>query len=402
MKTGLDMSFRCIYCAGLSKDDHFSLEHIWPRALGGSFCPALFQTNDVCRTCNSRIGQWVDGAFLKNWFIHAEIGLSAQRYLDPERPGAVPLVYMGFDENVPVAESEVCERWLGPSGEHIYHIHSRDDERWATFAGGDFIRRKSGDFGRAYIFLTSLSQYWSLTALISFSDHFSHAKRRCLTHIVGLPTEFKILQFDEGEITPDERREIAWIMNRPDGSTLAKLPMRVDFSDRFLAKLALGFAHNICGQKTDISPYSEQLRALLWTRDPGSREGLSVRGSGFWDGGLDEKVTQIASRRGAWTLHLSVLGQALGYTLWTPAGRSMSMMVSDDPSRWQDSVLRNYKDGAVYFIVPQRRRCLGPVSIIDLVASHLGRRHHPSLAELASMESEPAEFPQKRPSEPSD
>ena len=44
-------------------------------------------------------------------------------------------------------------------------------------------------------------------------------------------------------------------MERPDGSTLAILPMKVDFSDRFLAKLALGFAHNICGEGTDLSPF---------------------------------------------------------------------------------------------------------------------------------------------------
>jgi len=101
--------------------------------LGGAACPEIFQTEQVCRRCNSLAGQWIDGVFLKSWFVQNETGINAQLYLDPKKPGISPLFYMGFDEEIPLPEGEVCERWIGPAGAHIYHIHQRDDERWHSF-----------------------------------------------------------------------------------------------------------------------------------------------------------------------------------------------------------------------------------------------------------------------------
>ncbi len=60
----------CIYCNKEKDDSEFSLEHIFPDALGGALLPdAIFKTNDVCIACNSTSGLFIDGPFIKNWFL---------------------------------------------------------------------------------------------------------------------------------------------------------------------------------------------------------------------------------------------------------------------------------------------------------------------------------------------
>lgn len=175
----------CIYCGREKPVSDFSLEHVWPEALGGALASELFKTRRVCQRCNNLCGLWVDGAFLKSWFVQNELALSAERFLDPDGPGIIPLTYFGPQANFPVEEGDVCERWNGPCGERIYHIHLADDARWDTQAGGDVIRRKVNDPGRAYIQLTSPEEYWWLVALLSFASHFPRAKRCCLTSADG-------------------------------------------------------------------------------------------------------------------------------------------------------------------------------------------------------------------------
>ena len=60
---------KCIYCTKEKEEHEFSLEHIFPTALGGKVLPdAVFKTRSVCRECNSRFGLYIDGAFLKSFF----------------------------------------------------------------------------------------------------------------------------------------------------------------------------------------------------------------------------------------------------------------------------------------------------------------------------------------------
>jgi hypothetical protein len=87
----------CIYCGQGKPEEEFTLEHIWPDALGGDLLPALFQTNDVCQRCNNLAGLFVDGAFLKSWLGQAERATSPYDYLDLDinLNSVTPLNYMG-------------------------------------------------------------------------------------------------------------------------------------------------------------------------------------------------------------------------------------------------------------------------------------------------------------------
>lgn len=85
---------RCIYCFQCKLVGEFSLEHIWPDALGGSLCDDLFKTKEVCAKCNNICGLFVDGAFIKTWFVQTEIANQGSEFLDPSKPTAVPLQYL--------------------------------------------------------------------------------------------------------------------------------------------------------------------------------------------------------------------------------------------------------------------------------------------------------------------
>lgn len=391
-----DPATDCIYCEGRSGDAEFTLEHIWPQALGGSACSDIFKTRQVCRRCNNTVGQWVDGAFLKSFFIQGENAVAAHAYLDPNKSSAPPLVYAGFEQEFPLGKDEVCERWIGPAGESIYHIHQRDDDRWSTISGGNYIQRKSGDGGRAYIALTSPSMYWHETALKSFVRHFPKASRRCVTPVDGAPLPEKVKAFDEDPINDKERTEISFIRSRPVGTQHMSLPVNVNFSDRFLAKLSIGLAHTILGPSVSASPYVSELRKLLWSKSPDEPRDIAVFGSGFWDNrGADDRIMKSFPWLGAWMIALVPFKDAFGLVLYTPGGKGMSMMISDDPSLWPQDTCEKYGQGVVHLIVPERQLAVGPIPLLRYVAHKGGGWKHPDLEALERMRIDINSLPQK-------
>lgn len=382
----------CVYCHGRSRDLEFSLEHIWPRSLGGDALPTHFRSDEVCRTCNSRLGQWVDGAFLKNWFIQAEATGTGYEYLDPDKPCILPIMYMGFDDEFPVQEGEVCERYAGPAGAHIYHIHSRDDERWEAYTGGDFIKRKRGEGGRAYIALTTTVQYWAQASLISFAAQFPFAKCRSATMLGGDPLEIGVLNSGQGPLTEVEKIEVDFILGRST-SQLNKLVVDIHFADRFLAKLALGLGHTMLGPKVSNSVYADQLRTYLWTQGPDARSAFSIRGSGFWKTSDEAPTPQILRWPGAWVITLHAMKDGFGFAVCTPSGRLMSMLMSDEPSLYPHEVSHMYKDGVCYVVAPSRSLAIGPINLVEYITHKQGLRLHPGLSALQRMKTDRSKWP---------
>lgn len=387
----------CLYCLGRRGDPTSSVEHIWPSSLGGRASPSIFRTDRVCGKCNNLAGLFVDGPFRKNWFVQNE-GWAGHQFLDPSTPNATALVYLGFERDFPLRESEVCERWIGPAGEHIYHIHERDDARWETFAGGDIIRRKTSDGGRAYILMTSQSQYWAATGLLSLSAWFPYAKKRCLTRLEGDSdiSGIGILTIDEVPISADEKREIAYICARPEGHQVhIQMPIQIDFADRFMAKVALGLADTILGNQAALSPYSDDLRTALWEKTAEGRKGLSLRGTGFWTE-PNERFAQFAGCSGAWTILLNANPDTFSYTAISPSGKILTMAISDDPRLWPENIGDVYGIGVIYIAIPERNRWFGPIPLPDFISHNLGSTIDPALAEIELLRTTAQSLPLKR------
>jgi hypothetical protein len=362
------------------------LEHVWPQALGGADSPTLFQTRDVCQTCNNFAGQWADGAFLKSSFITHERAIAARHYLDPARPGILPLIYRGIDQEFPAQEGELCERWIGPAGEHIYHVHQADHDKWFGYAGGDFVRRKRRDVGRAYIDLTASHPYWLITGLQSFIAYLEPARLFLVTICEGLPDQLTRGLVPELQATPIEAAELDWIRNRPTGSKRPfRMPLRIDFSDRFLAKLALGLGHNIIGSAFHVSPYADELRKLLWRRDPSEGDEIQVLGTGYWQANQFAAVSKMIGLTGAWTILLQAFREGLSASVCTPSGRLMTMVITNDTSLLPRSTLERYHMGELYFAVSQRRMFIGPVELPKYLAHRAGSGVLPAIAELEAL-----------------
>ncbi|RBP12952.1 HNH endonuclease [Roseiarcus fermentans] len=389
----------CIYCDGQRKDDRMSLEHIWPQSLGGAVAGPLFQTRSVCQTCNNLAGIWIDGAFLKSWLVSHEASFAARQYLDPKRPGPSLLTYMGIDQEFPVQREEICERWVGPAGEHVYHIHVRDDDRWYGYAGGDFIKRKRLDGGRAYLVLTSRVNYWSLTGLYSFVEHFSDISTRlfCLTVVVGMPSDLEARFVAQRGCTEVERKEIDWIKGRQENKvSMMNIALRIDFSDRFLAKIALGVGANILGKRFLETAYVKELRKLLWLKDPDEKSKIRVRGTNIWNAEKTAGVSNILSWGGAWTLFFWAQPEQFSLHICTPSSRGMNVVISDEPELWRAEQFDDYKHGAIFIVIPERKCFSGPVGLAAYLNHRNGHNIDPNLASLEALRIDPGVLPGPR------
>ena len=330
---------------------------------------------------------------MKSFFTSIESGLAAQRFLDPKRPSALPLIYMGEDQEFPVQPDEVCERWSGPSGEHIYLVHLADDDKWYGFAGGDVIRRQK-DPGRVYFYLTSAEEYWAITGLLSIIK--AHAGKRLfsLTTLQSDVPLFEHFIVPEDRATSVEAAEISWIRSRPQHNQRNALSIRLDFADRFLAKLALGLGHNLFGESYINGTYADQLRQLLW-RKP-SEDMPNVYGTGFWQQPLSAGLSQIISIPGAWAIVLCAVEKSLALSLLSPSGREMAICISDDITPFDEAVVSEYFHGMVYYMIPVKSIFAGPFQIARVLAHRNGTRVDSELAVFDAMKTTPGILPAKR------
>jgi HNH endonuclease len=130
---------RCIYCWKWKPLDQFSEEHIIPRFMGGaSNCPGCV-TNDVCKSCNSLFGRFVDSTVARGFFQNSiEHGAWEACFDFNENSGnAYELTYFGKSRELDFGGDTDVEVWLCPDGGSAWHIHERQPEDFDSLAGGD-------------------------------------------------------------------------------------------------------------------------------------------------------------------------------------------------------------------------------------------------------------------------
>ena len=169
----------CLYCSQQMDDREFSLEHIWPEALGGEFLPDFWKTNAVCRRCNSISGLFVDGEFIKGALGNIERWTAGVVYSDEEIPDYIiaPLAYMGTISDLPIPNGRIVDFWLGPCGSHVVHFRPTSRSRdWNTYSGGDpRTASQRSKAGRVYVSLTTEQPFWIFSCLLSVKAHFRKA-----------------------------------------------------------------------------------------------------------------------------------------------------------------------------------------------------------------------------------
>jgi hypothetical protein len=383
----------CIYCALQKEEGEFSLEHIWPDALGGDFLDDFWQTDDVCQKCNSMSGVFVDGAFIRSWMGSAERTHGALEYLSLDRPkkGAFPLRYIGALPDVETRPGETVEFWLGPCSEPILHFRPEDKEDlWASYAGGDPRRgSKKSNAGRAYLTFTSQEEFWVLVALASFNFHF-----RGELYVVNadLPADWTAFKTPTSS-DPVQAADLAVVESIREAARVHARPaVRYDLSHRFLAKVALAVGYKILGRDFLETDYAKALRQGFREVDPKKRRKVPVKGSGYLGPAGLGAAEAILKWPGAWVLGVLVMGGKLGLTIITPGGKSMTILVSED-ARLIGRLGKAQGDGQIWLTIPALGEAVGPVSLPEYLAHQTNSRSFPALAALAAKRIDPASLP---------
>ncbi len=403
-----DLGIKCIYCDNTKHRSEVSLEHIWPDKAGGNLLPAaIFQTEKVCRRCNSTSGLYIDGAFLRSWFGRAERASGWEQYVDLDIEGGavVPLTYLGYARDANCKPEEVCELWLGPNGDHIIHFHEQDSQNWIGSAGGDPIKRKKADPGRAYIALCSDHPQWVILALRSFACHFGRAD--CFVVNAELPKSWGQLKgldnlqmLDRSQMKePSDLTVVDKLIDAgKNGSQIGILAVCNMYGDqRFLAKLALGLGFTTLGDKYLETDHAKTLRTALWQRDPTAGVGKQVFGRSYFCPEGDTFPAKFLGWPGAWVLWPTVIDDALSMIVVTPSGKWLQIQVSTDPGLWAGSRLAQGMEGSVvYVLVPQLGLKVDPVPYPEYLAHKLGNKSNAYLANIEARRKSLETLPPKR------
>ncbi|XUX08611.1 HNH endonuclease [Aminobacter sp. BA135] len=373
---------RCIYCGRALADEMFrSIEHVWPKSIGVDRPPEIFVSKSVCDPCNHLCGLFVDGPFSKSWFITNEKLNSDFCFLDPEKPTATSLAYMGQLKDFPVEPGWVCDNWSGPSGEHIYHLRPASEPIWDTYVGGNPKRqKKKSEAGRAYIHLTADDDFWLFVGISSFHKHFTRSRRFCLTSVDsdfdGADVIFPPPDMDD----PIVRKDVEYIRGKSSVNIVSS-QIDLGFADRFLCKLALGLGSNIIGEEFVLSEYAAILRAGLREASYEKRRALGVQGTAY-DLGAKLWVQEAWGYSGGWTIYVSTVGGDLSVSIAHPSGHISAVRVSKNIEIRED-LLRRYNEGEIYVAVPSVGKFIGPYSL----GAYLSHRHGGSpIAELSRID----------------
>jgi hypothetical protein len=367
---------RCIYCDFHKPGSEFTLEHIFSDAMGGNIAPDIFKTNDVCGRCNSLMGMFVDGPFIRSFFYRNEQARAMRPFVNLNNfNSSLPFSYLGRNRSMSFGENEVCEIWVGPYGEHAYHIHETDDERYDAYAGGNPIARQK-DPGRVYLFLTVSEPLKYSLAIRSFMAQFKKAQRYAgnfevsqeesaigVVHSlpVALQTEYELLcsQAMTGEL---------WKQ---------RVAITIGVEQRWLAKLARGLGYKLFGLRYLDTACGIKMKQAQWEKDVEARAEL-MRGSALFS----EASKRLSGRTGLPGAH-SILLQAMQdifiVAVTFPDGEMISVLISDEPELWTDSSFDSYRHGVLYALAPQVGMSIGPIPFGDFVANRLGHAHIPSI-----------------------
>lgn len=377
------ISFVCPYCDEEKPINESSLEHGIPQFLGGANAPTYFEFSNVCKTCNSNLGLFVDGSFARSWFAGAALQECAMLTYDPNNPHyEIPLICMGISDFSPpnMLNNEVCENWLGPFGESIFLIRP-DDERFYWYSGGNPVEAKRKQ-QRAYFFVSENSPKNFQLALTSFKSSFNKKTKKIMC------TTF--LDFDTGSIGFDKADEldqarIAFFKSKvliKDETRKNRLSINTKFDDRFLCKLGFAIAYGLFGDSFLDSEYARELRKGIW-HNPNDGEASKLFGlsTSFNKDKLLEKS-------------LSLDGAVVIAIIKSHEGHCMSLSISDKQFciiKIADSLLEypdyqsnNFFNGIAYVLVPGLKKHI-IMPIIKFIEYKLGNTSHSELDEVAKI-----------------
>lgn len=349
----------CLYCGYEKSEEDFSQEHIIPRAIGGNLIPNNpFAIQNVCKRCNSLAGTFIDGPFIKSWITQNYRADVIMRYADINSHPILPLRYMGVIRGLQYG-TKICELWLGPTGDTIYHFHEPypEQEDVPPMVGiPTYARRNEIDHGFALLFIRSNNPDWHPTIVYSFIEHF----RKSVLYLGNGSTPSGGTFVD----IPDELVELHEGLRRMAGQTHELNTITgIHYGDRFLAKIALGIGSLLLGESFVTSQSADLLRRFMWTKNAEERSEIPIHGTSFF-GERVGALTNIMNWPGGHLLHISqVENRLVLYASFYDIQQAL-ITISYEPEQWSGIL----NEGLVYVIAPGLQKYVGPKNIGSFIA----------------------------------
>lgn len=246
---------------------------------------------------------------------------------------------------------DVSDMWLGPTGDKICHFHHpypSDLFTPPTIEQLSFKKDVSIDRGYAILFFRTNNPEWHLTVIRSFVAKF----RKSDLYFGSGPNPggpFKDIPLDLREFYHYLRD-----YNEPHNLRLELDPQG---EARFTAKVALGLGALFLNDNFVQSEDAQNLRNLMWSKDPQERASIPVHGAGIyseqtrfldyftWD---RNHIIMISIATGSLFLSTILFGE-----------EKRVLCLSNDPTHWQGKVDREI----IYVIAPFLQAYVGPLDI---------------------------------------
>lgn len=369
------MTFQCLYCTQTTPDSESTLEHAVPRFLGGAQAPLHYKLQNVCRTCNNRLGLHVDGSYAKSWFVTNALASAARKYYSgPRQSNFLPLTCMGPVNitGLQLPQDAVAEHWLGPSGESIIWIRNDDDDLYWYTGGNPTHRRISST---VYFLPVSDDPIRLQMGIDALMGSFKKMKARHIlgATVGGLPPGTAYPGFDL-PTAMDESNIQAIRTAIQSGPIRAQLQMNTKFDQRFICKMALAVGFALFGQPYLATVEAAEARKGLW---PNPAHPPMVQGTPTIFNNAE--FAQVAGYDGAVVILVMKSGDS--YAMSMTVDRGLPFIVKLCPATLHNELLDS-ANGYSLVIFPQLQQCV-ELGLLALLAHTQG---YISNAELAAID----------------
>lgn len=279
--------------------------------------------------------------------------------------------------------AKVCDFWIGPVGDRIYHFHDpypQDEDARVAVGVPQWGPQEEFDPGVVFIVAVTDKPPWLAVLFRSCFAEFPESEFHLVNGDTPSGQNRRGQHFSD---VPEERRPLRDRLFAMNGTEHhVRMSVFLDVPDRFLMKLALGFGALFFTADFQNSPDAALLRTALWTRSADEREKIKIRGNKFL--GEKDPIAAISDFEGCHVLAGIPVGNLFSLILRLSGGEAHGIMVSGDPRHWHGT---RANEGAVFVIAPGLRACVGPLTLPEYIADFQGRRdpHIPRHPELIAL-----------------
>ena len=372
---------KCIYCNQEKKEEEFSLEHIFPDALGGKYANKLFKTRQVCKKCNSLAGLYVDSLFVKNFFLTKLFFSNYIGYFDFNKKPFIPFTYIGLYEDIKHPQYKFCEVWQWYDKSVVYHFHNNSEGDFKMIPGGDPRKRKKNDSGEVYLVGFVVDEFWIDLLFSSFFKQFKKSKHIFVNYV------FSDKEIDLTKNQIDIKDEL-FLIHEKGKSPQYSVPMKIDFDVRFQAKLSLALGYSLFGEKFNESSEANSLRDVFWNKDYQKLKKLKPQMLSFFKRGnsLSIEFIKFINFNGCHGLFFIIVDNSLIFyaNLFGMGIFPIVTVITTELDKYEHPLKEKYSRGWGYILAPQRELCIGDFDIGKLVAFNTGDKSF--LPELEKLE----------------